>query len=217
LAHYVVGRYYDPMTGQFLSVDPMVQQTQQAYVYVEDDPVHGTDPNGQDLVGVEGGSAGFNCQDNQATGPCVPDYWPSQGFGWGFLSNVARVGKWVIHDARTLSTVASVLAVVAYIACPETGITCGLGLVLSYASTGMDVVSAASTCSRAIDHNCGIALASVALDALSGVAAWKVSDAWSKAVAERENLIRAGLYVRRQRAVIGAVFSALSAAQSAVG
>ena len=28
---FVVGRYYDPQTGQFLSVDPAVQQTQEAY------------------------------------------------------------------------------------------------------------------------------------------------------------------------------------------
>ena len=42
----VIGRYYDPATGQFLSVDPLVAQTQQAYVYVEDDPVNAIDPTG---------------------------------------------------------------------------------------------------------------------------------------------------------------------------
>jgi len=47
----VVGRYYDPQTGQFLSVDPMVQQTDQAYVYVVDNPVSLTDPTGDLLVG----------------------------------------------------------------------------------------------------------------------------------------------------------------------
>jgi hypothetical protein len=41
-----VGRYYDPAIGQFLSVDPMVQQTQQAYLYVGDDPVNAIDPHG---------------------------------------------------------------------------------------------------------------------------------------------------------------------------
>jgi RHS repeat-associated protein len=43
---YLIGRYYDPATGQFLSVDPLVAQTQQAYVYVEDDPVNAIDPTG---------------------------------------------------------------------------------------------------------------------------------------------------------------------------
>ena len=42
----VIGRYYDPATGQFLSVDPLVAQTQQAYVYVEDDPVNAIAPTG---------------------------------------------------------------------------------------------------------------------------------------------------------------------------
>jgi hypothetical protein len=42
----VVGRYYDPGTGQFLSVDPMLQETEQAYLYVGDDPVNGSDPSG---------------------------------------------------------------------------------------------------------------------------------------------------------------------------
>ena len=42
----VIGRYYAPATGQFLSVDPLVAQTQQAYFYVEDDPVNAIDPTG---------------------------------------------------------------------------------------------------------------------------------------------------------------------------
>jgi hypothetical protein len=41
-----VGRYYDPQTGQFLSVDPKVQETQQAYIYASNNPVNMLDPNG---------------------------------------------------------------------------------------------------------------------------------------------------------------------------
>jgi hypothetical protein len=43
---FVVGRYYDPQTGQFLSVDAKVQQTLEAYLYVGGDPVNEIDPNG---------------------------------------------------------------------------------------------------------------------------------------------------------------------------
>jgi hypothetical protein len=46
VGHVVVGRYYDPATGQFLSVDPMVDETLEAYVYAGDDPVDSTDPIG---------------------------------------------------------------------------------------------------------------------------------------------------------------------------
>jgi uncharacterized protein RhaS with RHS repeats len=43
-----VGRYYDPATGQFLSVDPLVDETGQPYAYTGDDPVNAVDPNGLD-------------------------------------------------------------------------------------------------------------------------------------------------------------------------
>ena len=44
---YNIARYYDPTTGQFLTVDPLVDQTEQPYQYTSDDPVDGTDPSGQ--------------------------------------------------------------------------------------------------------------------------------------------------------------------------
>ena len=43
---YFVNRYYDPSTGQFLSVDPLVGITDQPYQYVGGDPVNLTDPTG---------------------------------------------------------------------------------------------------------------------------------------------------------------------------
>ena len=39
----------DPETAQFLSVDPLVSQTQTAYSYIADNPLTGTDPSGQSL------------------------------------------------------------------------------------------------------------------------------------------------------------------------
>ncbi len=43
---YLIGRYYDPTTGQFLSADPLVTETGQVYAYAGDNPVIGTDPLG---------------------------------------------------------------------------------------------------------------------------------------------------------------------------
>jgi RHS repeat-associated protein len=43
---YLINRYYDPQTGQFLSVDPAISQTQQPYQYAGDNPVNSVDPNG---------------------------------------------------------------------------------------------------------------------------------------------------------------------------
>jgi RHS repeat-associated protein len=43
---YLIGRYYDPATGQFLSVDPDVLQTGEPYSYASADPVNSSDPTG---------------------------------------------------------------------------------------------------------------------------------------------------------------------------
>ena len=46
----VVGRYYDPGTGQFLSVDPLVDVTGQPYSYTGGNPVNAKDPTGADII-----------------------------------------------------------------------------------------------------------------------------------------------------------------------
>jgi hypothetical protein len=60
----VVGRYYDPGTVQFLSVDPKVHETQQPYIYANDDPTGATDPLGMSYLtlrcnGVESWASPF--------------------------------------------------------------------------------------------------------------------------------------------------------------
>ena len=46
LNRYLVNRYYDPTTAQFLAVDPLVGLTGQAFSYANNDPVNYSDPNG---------------------------------------------------------------------------------------------------------------------------------------------------------------------------
>jgi RHS repeat-associated protein len=43
---YLQARYYDPTTGQFLSIDPLVAQTLQPYAYANGNPVANIDPSG---------------------------------------------------------------------------------------------------------------------------------------------------------------------------
>jgi RHS repeat-associated protein len=43
---YLRARYYDPATGQFLSRDPLVMLTQQAYGYAGGNPLNAIDPSG---------------------------------------------------------------------------------------------------------------------------------------------------------------------------
>ena len=42
----LIGRYYDPATEQFLSVDPLVNETGTPYAFTDGDPVNGSDPSG---------------------------------------------------------------------------------------------------------------------------------------------------------------------------
>jgi len=48
--YYLQARYYDPATGQFLTVDPAVSGTQAPYRYASDNPVNLTDPTGESAV-----------------------------------------------------------------------------------------------------------------------------------------------------------------------
>ncbi len=43
---YLQARYYDPNTGEFISVDPLKDLTGQPYAYAGDDPLSATDPTG---------------------------------------------------------------------------------------------------------------------------------------------------------------------------
>ena len=44
--YYLRNRYYDPLTAQFLTIDPIVSQTRATYTYAGNNPINGTDPTG---------------------------------------------------------------------------------------------------------------------------------------------------------------------------
>jgi RHS repeat-associated protein len=48
---YLVHRYYDPASGQFLTVDPALTTTEAPYSYTDDDPLNASDPTGESLWG----------------------------------------------------------------------------------------------------------------------------------------------------------------------
>jgi len=48
--YYLRARYYDPSTAQFISRDPLVSVTRNAYAYTSDNPLNSTDPTGLDAI-----------------------------------------------------------------------------------------------------------------------------------------------------------------------
>jgi hypothetical protein len=48
----VINRYYDPTTDEFLNIDPKVAESNQPYVFTNDNPLNATDPLG--LLGATG-------------------------------------------------------------------------------------------------------------------------------------------------------------------
>ncbi len=84
---YLQARYYDPATQQFVSVDPLVDQTGQPYAYTGDNPLNMVDPTGALTCG---GVSGAN--------------WSAQRFfsAWGdTLCGVANGVGSGAHDTAT--------------------------------------------------------------------------------------------------------------------
>lgn len=86
---YLVHRYYDPSTGQFLSVDPLLSQTGAPYSYAGSDPVNKTDPSGEISVGLCAGPMGHVAFVQLAANECLTEIvdGPNQG-QIGFVGTV---------------------------------------------------------------------------------------------------------------------------------
>jgi RHS repeat-associated protein len=75
---YMLHRYYNPATGQFLSVDPDLSDTLEPYAYALGDPVNSTDPTGERPIpppdtggGWKGiGVSGHTCREGNITAWC---------------------------------------------------------------------------------------------------------------------------------------------------
>jgi hypothetical protein len=98
----MINRYYDPSTGQFISVDPMLNETDQAYAYAGDDPVDGVDPTG--LCTLPNGTYyPGNCASNGPQAIAAENWTQSQGGGWSLtqavhseLNYLAGVGNGIV-------------------------------------------------------------------------------------------------------------------------
>ena len=146
----VVGRYYDPQTGQFLSVDPMVSQTLEPYQYVKDNPVGEVDPSGETFVGAYAQGNGFLCPAE----PGLPICYASYGRPGGFA-----LGRWIVDMARTTGKTTKIIAqaVVKSVRRDECKVLLATAGVLGAAPAGTAVVMAS------VGQEAGTALAVFAI------------------------------------------------------
>ena len=117
---YLLNRYYDPATGQFISVDPAIDQTFQPYEYASGNPVSRTDPTGE------------------------RDWWTwfrlgyNHEYGIWLHANLGHLPYWLgLFAAIFPSAVGSLCGLLAGVDGPETaaaaGIACGiLGAVIGW-------------------------------------------------------------------------------------
>jgi RHS repeat-associated protein len=64
-AYYLRGRFYDPASAQFLTKDPMVDQTGEPYSYAGNDPLNSSDPTG--LFSIPGTGLCVDIADSNCT------------------------------------------------------------------------------------------------------------------------------------------------------
>jgi RHS repeat-associated protein len=83
---YVVHRYYDPATSQFLSVDPLVDETLDPYGYAGEDPANTSDPSGLQAPW-------------KTTDPWHNPAWPTGDLGDAIAKNVGFGPDVTIHQS----------------------------------------------------------------------------------------------------------------------
>jgi RHS repeat-associated protein len=130
---YLVNRYYDPATGQFLTVDPLVNLTGSPYAYAGNDPLNMTDP------------LGLLC-----------DWWNSWRAYWQCLtSGFGNLWDWVSHHLTLIAAVAGTAAL--FVASAGTAgplIALALGAIATFASAGQtaeDISSGAGALKISLD------------------------------------------------------------------
>ena len=108
-----VGGYYDPTTGQFLTIDPLLDQTGQPYAYVGGDPVNALDPTGLDgILGtgislpspshlLQGAAGAIRSAENYASGALHTD-WKA------LLDTSAAVNSFALAHRGTIATAAAI-------------------------------------------------------------------------------------------------------------
>ena len=118
---YMVNRYYDPITGQFVSVDPLLSETGSFYNYAGDDPTNQSDPTG--LFCVLGHNPNGSCRG----------------------SNLGNDVKYVTVAVAAVATVAGIAAA-AIATGPVAAVLTGVAFIAAGVTAGIGIAGVINTC-----------------------------------------------------------------------
>jgi RHS repeat-associated protein len=146
---YFINRYYDPATGQFVSVDPMVNVTNQPYAYAGDDPVNAIDLNGLDCglfsfaCAAYDATAGGVKNVTAATSLWVATHKVAVGIALGVLTVVTGGAGLVAEGAYATTFIAtSAVSSIATVSLDGSACAHAPGLTASCVATGLGAIGA---------------------------------------------------------------------------
>ncbi len=144
---YLINRYYDPATGEFLTVDPLVDESGQSYAYTGDDPVNGVDPLGLCTIKGEGQLYPGACATTGAEAIAAEQEIQAQAGGGGFsitngLKALANYGAGIGNGIVSTATFGQVHISAPY--CNSLSWAYGVGSGFGYAIAAVGGGAAAS-------------------------------------------------------------------------
>ena len=138
---YLINRYYDPSTGQFLSVDPLVGITDQPYQYAGGDPINGSDPLGLAWCSFSPVGCGIITEaQNSAWNPVSHNSYFRRG--WESMSGKQQLADALLPITLPLAGLAAVTSV---------GAAAGVGVLGASASTTASLALGSGVASTTID------------------------------------------------------------------
>ncbi len=103
---YLINRYYDPTTAQFLSIDPIESLTQAPYTHASDDPINNADPSGLS-VSANYNSPSYKQIVAECTGPNPPSGCNGAPVAWRGTLQIVGAAAGVVALATGVGEIAA--------------------------------------------------------------------------------------------------------------
>jgi len=158
---YLVNRYYDPQSGQFVSVDPLVAVTGAAYGYSKQDPINSNDPLGLSTSSCLGNP--LFPRNGRAT-----NQWSEQSGGGGAMA----IDQFIIYTAAIIDWVFAYITNPAPRYSPAEYIgnaVCNIINYIEFGGQGPGWLTGDNCSSSAASHNVLSVVQSVFVNAIHGV------------------------------------------------